>query len=150
MTTVAVLGASGSIGTQTADVVRAEPGRFEVVALGVHSSVETLVEQAHEFRPDAVAIGRPELVDQVRLGVPDGTEVLTGPDGFAELAVRAEVVVNGVVGFAGLGVTLAALGAGRRLALANKESLIAAGPVVQPLREPPVCIEKDIKISFIE
>lgn len=134
MTTVAVLGATGSIGTQTADVVRAEPDRFDITALAAWSSVDRLIEQAKEFRPDAVAIGQSHLVDRLKDGVPAGTEVLVGEPGFEELATRADVIVNGVVGFAGLGVTLAALSSGRRLALANKESLIAAGPLVRPLR----------------
>ena len=134
MTTVAVLGATGSIGSQTADVVRAEPDRFDITALAAWSSVDQLIEQAKEFRPDAVAIGEPDLANRLKAGVPAGTEVLVGEAGFEELATRADVIVNGVVGFAGLGVTLAALSSGRRLALANKESLIAAGPLVRPLR----------------
>lgn len=134
---VAVLGCSGSIGTQTADVVRAEGDRFVIESLAAWSSVDVLAAQAQEFRPAAVAIGRPELRAEVLDKVPSGTEVLTGPEGFAELARRSEVAVNGVVGFAGLGVTIAALESGKRLALANKESLIAAGPIVQPLRDTP-------------
>jgi 1-deoxy-D-xylulose-5-phosphate reductoisomerase len=134
VTTVAVLGATGSIGSQTADVVRAEPDRFDITALAAWSSVDQLIEQAKEFRPDAVAIGEPGLANRLKAGVPAGTEVLVGEAGFEELATRADVIVNGVVGFAGLGVTLAALSSGRRLALANKESLIAAGPLVRPLR----------------
>ena len=134
MTTVAVLGATGSIGSQTADVVRAEPDRFDITALAAWSSVDQLIEQAKEFRPDAVAIGESGLANRLKAGVPAGTEVLVGEAGFEELATRADVIVNGVVGFAGLGVTLAALSSGRRLALANKESLIAAGPLVRPLR----------------
>jgi 1-deoxy-D-xylulose-5-phosphate reductoisomerase len=134
VTTVAVLGATGSIGSQTADVVRAERDRFDITALAAWSSVDRLIEQAKEFQPDAVAIGEPDLVDRLKDGVPAGTEVLVGEPGFEELATRADVIVNGVVGFAGLGVTLAALSSGRRLALANKESLIAAGPLVRPLR----------------
>lgn len=137
MTTVAVLGATGSIGSQTLEVVRAEPDRFRISALAAWSSAELLVAQAKEFRPDVVAIGRPELLDQLKAEVPTGTEVLVGASAYEELATRADVVVNGIVGFAGLGVTLAALGSGRRLALANKESLIAAGPLVQPLRSTP-------------
>tara|TARA_B100000686_G_scaffold30772_1_gene31581 strand:+ start:4313 stop:5476 length:1164 start_codon:yes stop_codon:yes gene_type:complete len=137
VTTVAVLGATGSIGSQTLEVVRAEPDRFQISALAAWSSVELLVAQAKEFRPDAIAIGRPELLDQLKTEVPAGIEVLVGAAAYEELATRADVVVNGIVGFAGLGVTLAALGAGRRLALANKESLIAAGPLVQPLRSTP-------------
>ncbi|WP_419841771.1 1-deoxy-D-xylulose-5-phosphate reductoisomerase [Candidatus Poriferisodalis sp.] len=136
-TTVAVLGSTGSIGTQTLDVVRSEPDRFRVVALAANSSVRELAVQAVEFAPAAVAIGDARLAPELRAGLPVGVEVLAGPSSFADLASTAEVVVNGVVGFAGLGVTLAALRAGRRLALANKESLIAAGPLVQPLRSVP-------------
>ena len=134
MTTVAILGATGSIGSQTIEVVRAEPERFRIKALAAWSSIDSLASLAREFKPEVVAIGNPGLADQLRGEVPKGTEVLVGAEGYEELATRAEVVVNGIVGFAGLGVTLAALSSGRRLALANKESLIAAGPLVQPLR----------------
>ena len=137
MTTVAVLGSTGSIGTQTLDVVRAEPGRYEVVALGAFRSVDLVAEQAKEFRPRVVAILDPEAASALADRLPPGTELLVGDDALALAAREADVVVNGVVGFAGLGVTLAALGAGRRLALANKESLIAAGPVVQGVRSTP-------------
>ena len=136
-TTVAVLGSTGSIGTQTLEVMRAEPDRFRAIALAANSSVSALAAQATEFEPAAVGIGDPALVGELRAALPSGIEVLAGPDAFADLAAVADVVVNGVVGFAGLGVTLSALRAGRRLALANKESLIAAGPLVQPLRRMP-------------
>ena len=134
MRSVSLVGSTGSIGTQALDVVRATPGDYEVVALGAASSVGRLAEQAHEFRPRCVAIADKSLAAEVEDAVPAGTEVLAGPEALAEIAGRAEVVVNGVVGFAGLPVTLAALKAGRRLALANKESLIAGGPVVQAAR----------------
>jgi len=137
VTTVAVLGATGSIGSQTIDVVRAEPERFRITALAAWSSVDLLAALAREFKPEVVAIGNQGLAGQLKMEVPKGTEVLMGAEGYAELATRAEVVVNGIVGFAGLGVTLSALRSGRRLALANKESLIAAGPLVQPLRSTP-------------
>ncbi len=136
-TTVAVLGSTGSIGTQTLDVVRAEPGRYEVVALGASRSVDLLAEQAKEFRPRVVAMVDPEAAADLADRLPPGTELMVGEDALADAAREADVVVNGVVGFAGLGVTLAALEAGRRLALANKESLIAAGPVVQRVRSTP-------------
>ncbi|MEE3256380.1 MAG: 1-deoxy-D-xylulose-5-phosphate reductoisomerase, partial [Actinomycetota bacterium] len=123
MTTVSVLGSTGSIGTQTLEVVRSEPDRFRISALAAWSSVEALIAQVREFRPDIAAIGQPELAGQLKAGIPSDIEVLAGDGSFQELATRGEVVVNGVVGFAGLGVTLAALGSGRRLALANKESL---------------------------
>ncbi len=130
---VAIAGSSGSIGTQTLDVVRAEAPRYEVVALGVGSSVDVLIDQAKEFRPAVVAVGRPEGRDEVAEALPFATVV----DHFADLVEPADVVVNAVVGFAGLPVTIATLRQGKRLALANKESLIAAGPVVQPLRATP-------------
>jgi 1-deoxy-D-xylulose-5-phosphate reductoisomerase len=131
LTTVAVAGSTGSIGTQTIDVVRAEPDRFEIVALGAWSSADTLVRQAHELRPKLVVICDDRCAPAVSDGVPAGTEVRTGEAALADLGAVADVCVNGVVGFAGLRVTLAALAAGRRLALANKESLIAGGPVVR-------------------
>jgi 1-deoxy-D-xylulose-5-phosphate reductoisomerase len=130
---VAVAGATGSIGRQTLDVVAAEGDRYEVVGLGVGSSAAAVVEQARRWRPSLVAVADPDARRQVADALP-GTEVV---DDLAALAEVADVVVNGVVGFAGLPVTLATLGHGRRLALANKESLIAAGPVVQPLRTTP-------------
>jgi 1-deoxy-D-xylulose-5-phosphate reductoisomerase len=136
--TVAVLGSTGSIGTQTLDVVSAsEPGRYEVVALGASSSVDALAEQAARFRPRVVVIADTDRADELRAAVPAGTEVLAGAGAFEDVAATAEVVVNAVVGFAGLGVTLATLRAGRRLALANKESLIAGGPVVRNVRATP-------------
>jgi 1-deoxy-D-xylulose-5-phosphate reductoisomerase len=131
VTTVAIAGSTGSIGTQTIDVVRAEPDRFEVVALGAWSSVDALAEQARELRPRLAVIGDESRVEALAAGVPAGTEVRAGLDALAELGEVADVCVNGVVGFAGLRVTLTTIAAGKRLALANKESLIAGGPVVQ-------------------
>jgi 1-deoxy-D-xylulose-5-phosphate reductoisomerase len=133
VTRVAIAGSSGSIGTQTLDVVRAERDRFEIVGLGVGSSVEVLIEQALEFRPKVVAVADPSRRAEVAERLPFADVVAE----MADLADAADVVVNAVVGFAGLTVTLSALRAGRRLALANKESLIAAGPVVAPLRTTP-------------
>ena len=130
-TTIAVLGSSGSIGTQTLDVVRASPDDYRVVALGVGTSVDTVVEQAHEFRPDVVAVADEAATTGLAERLPSGTTLLVGADAMAEAAVVSDVAINGVVGFAGLSVTLATLEAGKRLGLANKESLIAAGPVVQ-------------------
>ncbi|MFM8380443.1 MAG: 1-deoxy-D-xylulose-5-phosphate reductoisomerase, partial [Actinomycetota bacterium] len=133
---LAIAGSSGSIGTQTLDVVRAESGgetEYRVVGLGVGSSIDVLIEQAREFRPDTVAVADRRLHEQVRQALP-GVEIV---EDMAALVGEADVVVNAVVGFAGLDVTLETLSRGKRLALANKESLIAAGPVVQPLRSIP-------------
>jgi len=118
--TVSVVGSTGSIGTQTLDVVARDPERYRVVALGAQRSVDTLVEQARALHPEVVAVGDPSLAGALARRLPAGIEVLAGPDGLAAIATEADVVVNGVVGFAGLSVTLAALEAGRRLALANK------------------------------
>ena len=127
---VAIAGSTGSIGTQTLNVIRAEAGEYEVVGLGVGSSVEALIAQANEFRPKVVAVADASRRAEVAAALPFA-EVIAD---LSDLAHDADVIVNGVVGFAGLDVTVAALRAGKRLALANKESLIAAGPVVQPLR----------------
>ena len=133
-TRVAIAGSTGSIGTQTLEVIRAEgPDRYDVVALGVGSSTEQLIEQAREFRPTVVAVADERRRAEVAAALPDVEVVAEQSD----LVEPSDVVINGVVGFAGLGVTVATLQAGKRLGLANKESLIAAGPVVQPLRSVP-------------
>jgi 1-deoxy-D-xylulose-5-phosphate reductoisomerase len=137
MRSVSLMGSSGSVGTQALDVIRAEPQRFRVHALAAYRSADALVAQAAEFLPAVVVIGDPALYESVRDRVPAGTEVLVGEPGMVEAAQGADVVLNAVVGFAGLPVTMAALEAGRRLALANKESLIAGAPVVQKARSTP-------------
>jgi len=136
-TTLALVGSTGSIGTQAVDVVRATPGRFDVVAIGAATSVDRLAAQAEELRPRVVAIADEGLAPALKARVPAGTEVRAGADALASLAPLADVVLNAVVGFAGLPVTLAALAAGRRLALANKESLIAGAPAVAAVRATP-------------
>ncbi|MEL6983424.1 MAG: 1-deoxy-D-xylulose-5-phosphate reductoisomerase [Actinomycetota bacterium] len=136
-TTVAIAGSTGSIGTQTLEVVAAKPDHYRVVALATGSRVDDLVAQAEACRPELVAIGDETKVSELRERLPAGIEVEAGPEALASVAERADVTVNGVVGFAGLPVTMACLSAGRRLALANKESLIAAGPVVQQVRSTP-------------
>ncbi len=130
---VAIAGSSGSIGVQALDVIRTEQGRYEVVALGVCSSIETLIAQANEFRPKVVAVAQSARRAEVAAALPFAEVV----EDLADLADDADVVVNGVVGFAGLSVTVRTLQKGKRLALANKESLIAGAPVVQPLRATP-------------
>lgn len=131
---VCIAGSTGSIGTQALEVIAASGGRLRVDALCASSSVELLARQATAVRPRVVAIADPQHAAQLEALVPRGTEVAAGPNAMAELATEADVVLNAVVGFAGLPVTLAALNAGKRLALANKESLIAGGPIVQRAR----------------
>jgi 1-deoxy-D-xylulose-5-phosphate reductoisomerase len=141
MKTVALCGSTGSIGTQTLDVVRACPEAYRVSALAAGSRVGDVLHQVLEFRPDVVVMGSPEAAGglQHRLAEHGGPlpAIDHGSAALAAMAATADVVVNAVVGFAGLPVTIAALSAGRRLALANKESLIAAGPVVQAVRRTP-------------
>jgi 1-deoxy-D-xylulose-5-phosphate reductoisomerase len=138
---VAIAGSTGSIGRQTLDVVHAEnqaaragrslsPVHYEITGLGAGSSVEALVAQARQFGVRRVAVADVSQHGAVRDALP-GVEVVASQ---CDLIDDADVVVNGVVGFAGLDVTLETLRQGKRLALANKESLIAAGPIVQPLR----------------
>lgn len=134
---VSLVGSTGSIGTQALDVIAGEPERFKVMAIGARRSVDLLVAQALRFRPELVAIEDSSLAPQVARQLPPGTELLTGPAGFGQIAAVGDVVLNSVVGFAGLPVTMAALESGRRLALANKESLVAGAPVVQRARRTP-------------
>lgn len=141
VTAVAVVGSTGSIGTQALDVVRAEPDRYDVVALGAGgANLDLLVAQAQEHRPKVVAVADVAVAGELARRLP-WCEVRAGGQGadtaLASLCESADVVVNGVVGFAGLPVTLATLSAGTRLALANKESLIAAGPLVARVRSTP-------------
>jgi len=135
--TVSLMGSTGSVGTQALDVIRREPERFRVHALAAQRSVDELLAQAAAFGPALVVIGDPARYAEVRDGVPSGTEVMVGEEGMVAAARSADVVLNAVVGFAGLPVTMAALESGKRLALANKESLIAGAPVVQKARRTP-------------
>ena len=134
---VALAGSTGSIGTQTLDVVAAEPDRYRVVALGAGGShLDLLIEQARTTGAKVVAVADEARAAELAAALP-GVDVRAGTEGLASLGAEADVCVNGVVGFAGLHVTLATLAAGRRLALANKESLIAGGPVVRRVRDTP-------------
>ena len=130
MKRLVILGATGSVGRSALAVVRRHPGRFRVVGLAAGRSVAALAALAAEFRPTCVALADPAALD-------DRPDLRTsgwrsGPDGVAELAAfpSADIVVNAIVGAAGLRHTIAALAAGKRCALANKESLVAAGEIV--------------------
>ena len=129
-TSVSVLGSTGSIGTQTLEIIRERPGDYVVTALGVGRNPDVIA-QAEEFRPQVVAVADAEAAAEIGPQLPEGVDLLVGDAAMADAALTADTVINGVVGFAGLPVTLATLEAGKRLGLANKESLIAAGPVVQ-------------------
>jgi 1-deoxy-D-xylulose-5-phosphate reductoisomerase len=127
---VVVLGSTGSIGRQALDVIAAHPGRFEVVALAAGNNVELLCEQARAFSVPTVALADPTAAATARREL-GGVAVLDGAGAATEIAgLPADVVLNGMVGSRGLRPTLAALRAGTRLALANKESLIVGGDLV--------------------
>ena len=133
---IAILGSTGSIGTQTLDVARLFPDRFDVRALTAGSNADLLIAQAREFLPECVVIGDASRRKQVREAVaPLGIRVLTGQEGLCEAAALDEVdtVVAALVGFAGLRSVVAALGAGKKVALANKETLVVAGRLVTSL-----------------
>ena len=129
-TRVAIAGSSGSIGTQTIEVVLSEPDNYVVTALAVGTSVDVVIEQAKILQPQLIVVTNEADRARVVAALPGVhvSGVLT------DIVDVADVVINGVVGFAGLPVTLETLRRGRTLGLANKESLIAAGPLVQPLR----------------
>ncbi len=137
MVSVSVMGSTGSIGTQTLDIVRASEGRFTVQALGVGSSIEVLSDQVDEFKPEIVVVADESKYADAKALIGDRAEVVSGEAGLREASSTADIIINGVIGFAGLAVTLSALEHGKRLGLANKESLIAAGPVVQTARQTP-------------
>ena len=127
---VALAGSTGSIGRQTLEVVGASSGRYDIVSLAASSNEAVLREQITQHRPGVVAV----VDESVRKRLAADFPAVKFSDDVADVVHDADVVVNAVVGFAGLPVTLETLRSGKRLALANKESLIAAGPIVQPLR----------------
>jgi|RhiMetdeSRZDD1v2_1073273.scaffolds.fasta_scaffold291189_2 1-deoxy-D-xylulose-5-phosphate reductoisomerase len=150
MTTgVAVLGSTGSIGVQALEVVQASGSRFRVVALAARRSADRLAVQAREFRPARVALVEPAEAAVLARDLPPGCRLEVGPEAVAELgaAEGAEVVLNGVTGSVGLAPTLHALRAGRRLALANKESLIVGGELVTRLARPGQIVPVDSEHS---
>ena len=128
---IAILGSTGSIGTQTLDVVRQHPERFEVCMISANNSAERLIGQARAFHVPHVVICNPQKYAQVKEALP-GVDVRLGIDAACDLvqAPEVDVVVAAMVGFSGLRPTLAAIRAGKIIALANKETLVAAGSLV--------------------
>jgi 1-deoxy-D-xylulose-5-phosphate reductoisomerase len=138
MKSVTILGSTGSIGTQALDVIRHNADRFKVVGLSAAGgNVELLAGQVREFLPPVVAIADEDAAADLtqKLGAIKGVEVISGPEAAEALArdVETDVVVNALVGSAGLGPTLATLQSGKTLALANKESLVVGGELVTDL-----------------
>ena len=157
-----LLGSTGSIGTQAADIIRRNPGRFRVAGLAAGGgNPGLLASQALEFGAEVVAVARDSAARDVQLAVTAQAatlglaagqlpKILAGPDAVAEVAAwPSDVVLNAVTGAVGLAATLAALDAGRVLALANKESLIMGGPLVTARAAPGQIVPVDSEHSAI-
>jgi 1-deoxy-D-xylulose-5-phosphate reductoisomerase len=137
---ITLLGSTGSIGTQTLDIVEHHPDKFRVVGLAAGNNVEMLARQVAQFRPEIVAIGNESKLTELKAALADFDYqpiLVAGDEGTIEVARYgdSQSVVTGIVGCAGLLPTIAAIEAGKDIALANKETLIAGGPVVLPLVE---------------
>ena len=130
---IAVLGSTGSIGTQTLDVVRANPDRYAVYAICAHRSIDRLVEQAMEFHPEVVCIADESLYDELKERLSSlNCKVWAGESAIAEVVTMPsiDIVVAAMVGYAGLRPTIEAIKAGKTIALANKETLVVAGEII--------------------
>ena len=139
MIRIALLGSTGSIGQQCLDLAERMPDRIRVVGLGAGRNIEILAKQAKQFRPELVSCAHGDDLEALKAAIDDPSiKILVGHEGQEALATlaSADIVVAAVVGYAGLVGTLAAARAGKRIALANKESLVAAGAlVIQHLRQ---------------
>ena len=147
MKKIAVLGSTGSIGTQTLEVVRAQKD-IEVTALAAGSNITRLEEQIREFHPEIVCVWEEERAKELALAVKDmPVKVVYGMEGLIEAAVdtEAEIVVTAIVGMIGIRPTIAAMEAGKDIALANKETLVTAGHIIMPLAK-----EKGVKILPVD
>ncbi|MEQ8381448.1 MAG: 1-deoxy-D-xylulose-5-phosphate reductoisomerase [Coleofasciculus sp. A1-SPW-01] len=138
MKSITLLGSTGSIGTQTLEILTHHPDQFRLVGLAAGSNVELLAAQIRQFRPEIVALCDAEKLPDLKAAIADLDPqpiLVAGEAGVVEVARYgdAEAVVTGIVGCAGLLPTIAAIEAGKDIALANKETLIAGGPVVNPL-----------------
>ncbi len=146
MKTVTILGSTGSIGTQALDVCRRHG--YRVAALAAGSNISLLEQQIREFRPDIAAVSDERLAAGLRNSVLDtDTKVVGGADGICEAAVyeKSDIVISAIVGIAGLRPTVAAIKSGRDIALANKETLVTAGPLVTELVK-----EYDVKLLPVD
>lgn len=133
MKRLAILGATGSIGTQALEVVAAHPGHFEVEVLSAHSNADLLIQQALQFKPNAVVVTDEQQYEKVKAALGHlPIKVFAGQQSLTEVVQwdTVDVVLGGIVGFAGMASTLAAIDAGKLVALANKETLVVAGELV--------------------
>ncbi|MBR6477823.1 MAG: 1-deoxy-D-xylulose-5-phosphate reductoisomerase, partial [Lachnospiraceae bacterium] len=149
MKRIAVLGSTGSIGTQTLEVVRANREELSVTALAAGTSVSRIEEQVREFKPKFACMWTKEAAKDLRERLADLPEVqvLCGMEGLLEIAADpcSDVVLTAVVGMIGIRPTIAAIEAGKDIALANKETLVTAGHVIMPLAK-----EKGVKILPVD
>ena len=138
MKQLAILGSTGSIGTQTLDVVRAYPERYEVYAICAHRSIDLLIEQAREFKPEVVCIADESLYQPLCDALADlPIKVWAGTEAIAQMVTMPsiDIVVAAMVGYAGLQPTIEAIKAGKTIALANKETLVVAGEIICDLAQ---------------
>lgn len=135
MKRISILGSTGSIGTQTLDVVAMHPDQFIVDGLAAGSNTGLLLEQVRRFNPRRVSVSSKQHAEEIRSSLPAGVELFYGNEGLVEIAAggEAETVVTALVGSVGLQSTLAAIEAGRHIGLANKETLVTAGHLVTEL-----------------
>lgn len=135
MKKIAILGSTGSIGTQTLDIVR-EQGDIQVVAMAAGSNISLLEAQMREFRPSLVSVWDEKKAKELRTNTKDlGIKIVSGMEGLLEVSVipESEVLVTAIVGMLGIRPTIAAIKAGKKIALANKETLVTAGHIIIPL-----------------
>lgn len=136
MKNIAVLGSTGSIGTQTLDIVRNNTGELKIKVLAAGSNVELIEKQIREFKPEIAVLYNAEKANELKIKIADtGVKVLSGMDGMIEAATFDDVdtVVTSMVGMIGIKPTIAAIKAGKNIALANKETLVTAGHIIMPL-----------------
>lgn len=135
MKKVAILGSSGSIGESTLEVIRTFPDRFKVTALAVNSSINSLAKQIEEFKPEVVAVAEKKSAEELQKSFQGKTKILVGEEGMKEIAAvyDYDIFVGAMVGFSGLKPTLEAIKRGKRIALANKETLVVAGELITEL-----------------
>lgn len=132
-TRIAILGSTGSIGTQALEVISAHPDTFEVEVLTARNNVELLIEQSIRYKPNMVVIGNEDLYEQLRSALESlPVKVFCGPEAIAQVCAfdSVDLVLTAMVGFSGLKPTIEAIRAGKRIALANKETLVVAGELI--------------------
>jgi 1-deoxy-D-xylulose-5-phosphate reductoisomerase len=135
MKRVAILGSTGSIGTQTLDVINNHLDLFRVDAIAGGQNISLLIEQVNKFKPNMVSVATKQLAEEIKLHIPSTTKVYYGQEGLIEIATQsnAEILITAIVGSQGLRPTLAAIDSGKTIGLANKETLVTAGQLITRL-----------------